>query len=261
MGAMPEGDTVWRTAHQLHEALAGQLLTTSDFRVPRYATVDLTGRAVTQALARGKHLLVRVEPDLTVHSHLGMDGSWQVTAAARRPTGREWEIRVVLANPTRQALGWRLPVLEVVRRADEERAVGPLGPDLLGPDWDPDEAVRRLAEHPDRPLGEALLDQQVMAGVGNAYKSEICFLRGVSPFAPVSAAGDLHALVDLAHRLLAANKTNAVRVVTGDRRRPTWVYRQTTCARCGERIHRQMQGLERERATYVCPRCQPGPAE
>ena len=255
---MPEGDTVWRVTRQLHEALAGQILTVSDFHVGRHATVDLTGRTVSAAVARGKHLLVRVEPDVSVHSHLGMDGAWQVLPVRRRPTGREWEIRVVLANAARQAIGWRLPVLEVVRRVDEEKAVGPLGPDLLGPDWDPEEAVRRLSKDQDRSIGEALLDQRVMAGIGNVYKSEICFLRGVSPFASVSEAGDLHALVDLAHRLLVANKSNASRITAGDRSRRTWVYRQSTCARCASRIERVTQGTER--VTYLCPHCQPAPS-
>src|SRR5215469_8022271 len=147
---MPEGDTVWRTARRLDEALAGQVLTCSDFRVPRFATTDLTGRAVTETVSRGKHLLTRVDGGLTVHTHLRMDGSWRI-----RPAGgylpRDHRIRLVLGNDRRQALGYQLGVVEVLPTRSEARAVGHLGPDLLGPDWDATEAVRRLGADPDRP--------------------------------------------------------------------------------------------------------------
>src|SRR5580693_5633749 len=147
---MPEGDTVWHTAKRLREALAGRVLTRSDFRVPRYATTDLTGRRVTESLSRGKHLLTRVEGGVTVHTHLKMDGAWRVRpAAARLAEGHQ--ARLVLANDTWQAVGYRLGVVEVLPTGREQDVVGHLGPDLLGPDWDAgqaDEAVRRLlAEH------------------------------------------------------------------------------------------------------------------
>ena len=131
---------VWRAARQLHEALAGRVLTGSDFRVPRYATTDLTGRRVDAALARGKHLLIRVDGGVTVHTHLRMDGSWRIQAAGRYPP-RDHRIRLVLANQQWQAIGYRLGVVEVLSTAREDRAVGHLGPDLLGPDWDAAEAV------------------------------------------------------------------------------------------------------------------------
>lgn len=135
---MPEGDTVWQTAKRLHTALAGEMLTVSDFRVPRYATVDLTGRTVLDVTPRGKHLLTRIEGGLTVHTHLGMEGSWKVFADQERWTGGPaHQIRVVLAaadaRPGRTAVGYRLPVLDLLRTTEEHRAVGHLGPDLLGP--------------------------------------------------------------------------------------------------------------------------------
>src|SRR5271166_1291520 len=146
---MPEGDVVWRAARQLDAALAGRVLTRSDFRVPRYATADLTGRTVLEVVSRGKHLLTRVEGDLTVHTHLRMDGSWRVWPAGRYPP-RDHRVRLVIENSQWQAVGFALGVVEVLRTAREVSVVGHLGPDLLGPDWDLDEAIRRLREQPDR---------------------------------------------------------------------------------------------------------------
>ncbi|HET6755700.1 MAG TPA: DNA-formamidopyrimidine glycosylase family protein, partial [Jiangellaceae bacterium] len=126
---MPEGDTVFLAARRLREALAGRLLTRTDFRVPRYATTDLTGRTVDEVASRGKHLLVRVAPDVTIHTHFRMDGTWR-TFGAGRPWhgGHEWQIRIVLANAEFDAVGFRIPVIDVVPRAKENDLVGHLGP-------------------------------------------------------------------------------------------------------------------------------------
>src|SRR5580698_9662971 len=137
---MPEGDLVWSTARRLHEALAGQVLTRSDFRVPRYATVDLRGQSVTEAVARGKHLLIRTGNGLTVHTHLKMEGSWRVFPSDKRLT-ESHKIRLVLANARWQAAGYLLGITEVLPTAKEDQVVGHLGPDLLGPDWDAARAV------------------------------------------------------------------------------------------------------------------------
>ncbi|MFC7471195.1 DNA-formamidopyrimidine glycosylase family protein [Actinomadura keratinilytica] len=135
---MPEGDTVHQAAGRLHQALAGQELTVSDLRVPRLATVDLTGRTVLEVVARGKHLLTRLEGGLTLHSHLRMDGSWRIFAPGERWRGGPGhQIRAVLGTASRTAVGYRLPVLELLRTPAEDEAVGHLGPDLLGPDWSP----------------------------------------------------------------------------------------------------------------------------
>src|SRR5581483_9567674 len=202
---MPEGDVVWYTARRLHQALAGRTLTRSAFRVPRLATANLAGDTVTEAIARGKHLLIRTDNGFTVHTHLRMDGSWRVTAAAE-PVKNSHRIRLILANDAWQATGYALGVVELVRTRDEHRVVGHLGPDLLGPDWSGDEAVRRLAAQPERPIGEALLDQRNLAGIGTFYAAEMLFLRGIHPWRPVGSVEDLDALVDLGHRLLYANK-------------------------------------------------------
>src|SRR3954452_1528781 len=172
---MPEGDVVWAAARRLHDALARRELTRSDFRVPRAATADLTGRPVREVISRGKHLLTRVEGDLTVHTHLRMEGSWRIRPASAS-VPRDHRVRLVLANAEWQAVGYSLGIVELIRTSREDTVVGHLGPDLLGPDWDPAEAVRRLLEDPGRAIGEALLDQTRLAGIGNLYKAETLFL-------------------------------------------------------------------------------------
>lgn len=247
---------VWDTARRLHDALAGRPLTRSDFRVPRLATADLTGRTVTSASARGKHLLIRVEGELTVHTHLRMDGSWRIRRSS--PAPRDPAIRLVLANDAWLCLGYRLGVVDLWRTADEDRKLGHLGPDLLGPDWDPAEAVRRLREDPDRAIGEALLDQTRLAGIGNIYRAEVLFLRGVNPWLPVGEVDGLEDLVTLAHRLLKANAERPGQITTGVRRRgeQTWVYGRANhpCRRCRTPIRRLDQG---DRIAFWCPNCQP----
>jgi endonuclease-8 len=159
------------------------------------------------------------------------------------------------------AVGFALGIVELLPRSGEHNAVGHLGPDLLGPDWDEDEAVRRLAAVPDRGIGEALLDQRNLAGIGNLYKSELCFLMGVDPTTPTGKV-DLKQTVRRAKRLLEANKERVEQTTTGDLRRgrQTWVYRRErqACRRCGSRILVELHGDPgRERATYWCPSCQP----
>jgi endonuclease-8 len=256
---MPEGDVVWAAARRLHDALAGRELTRSDFRVPRLATTDLTGRAVDEVVSRGKHLLTRVDGDLTVHTHLRMEGSWRIQRAAA-PVPRDHRVRLVLANAEWQAAGYSLGVVELVRTSQEDRIVGQLGPDLLGPDWDAAEAVRRLLEAPERTIGEALLDQTRLAGIGNLYKAETLFLRGIDPWRPVGEVADLDGLVEVARRLLDANKQGVDQSTTGSRRRgdTTWVYGRRTCRRCGGPVRRAEQGgPAQERVTFWCPACQP----
>ncbi len=257
---MPEGDVVWRTARQLDQALAGRVLKRSDFRVPRFATTDLTGQVVTGTVARGKHLLTRVDGGLTIHTHLRMDGSWRIRPASDYGP-RDHRIRLILGNDEQQALGYLLGVVEVLPTKDEERVVGHLGPDLLGPDWDAAEAVRRLRGDPSREIGEALLDQRNLAGVGNFFLTEMLFLRGVSPWRSVGQVEDLNALVELGRRLLDANKTRIDQVTTGDRApgRRTWTYGRAgqPCRRCGTRVRRAEQGLTgEERVRFWCPACQ-----
>ncbi|HEY1625094.1 MAG TPA: DNA-formamidopyrimidine glycosylase family protein [Streptosporangiaceae bacterium] len=255
---MPEGDTVWYTARRLDEALANRTLTRTDFRVPRLATSTLAGQLVTEVVPRGKHLLARTSDGLTVHTHLRMDGSWRVTPAAQRVPDNH-RIRLILANGEWQATGYQLGVVELLRTSAEDQVTGHLGPDLLGPDWDADEAVRRLTEDKDRPIGEALLDQRNLAGIGNVYKSEVLFMRRVSPWTPAGDVHQLDALVEQARTLLDANKDRVRRTTTRSTRpgEESWVYgrRGRGCRRCGTAIRARGQ---QDRITYWCPRCQPG---
>ena len=254
---MPEGDTVFRAAAALHTALAGKVLRRSDFRVPRYATVDLSVRMVDEAIPRGKHLLIRAG-DAVVHSHLKMEGAWHVYKPGQRWRRPGFQARAVLTVDGAQAVGFDLGILEVIERSREDDAVGHLGPDLLGPDWDPALAAANLARDGERPIGLALLDQSVMAGVGNVYRSELCFLRGVHPATPVAAAGDPSRWAALAQKLLDFNKNRVARVTTGDLRRRLWVYGREgrPCLRCGGTIEQGELG-EPARVIYWCPHCQP----
>jgi endonuclease-8 len=215
---------------------------------------------VTETVARGKHLLTRVEGGVTVHTHLRMDGAWRVRPAAERYTHSR-HIRLILANSTWRAIGYQLGIVEIVATRSERAVVGHLGPDLLGPDWDSAEAVRRLAETPARPIGEALLDQRNLAGIGNIFATEMLFLRGLSPWRPVGEVADLRALVELGQRLLDANKERAGIITTGVARRgeETWAYGRAgrPCRRCGTMIRRAEQGDPgEERVRFWCPACQ-----
>jgi len=266
---MPEGDTVWLAATRMREALAGRPLTQTDFRVPLYATTDLSGRTVHEVLSRGKHMLTRIEGGVTLHTHFKMDGTWRLHRPGQRWSGgASHQIRLVLANSDWVAVGYRMPVVELVPTDSEHTVVGHLGPDLLGDDWDLDEALRRLRVRPEREIGPALLDQRNLAGIGNLYKAESLFLRGITPWTAVADIDDLPALVTLAHRLLMANRNHPEQSTTGDTRsgRAHWVFERegNPCRRCGHHIARADQ-VEPEqptygRITYWCPHCQRGSA-
>jgi endonuclease VIII len=250
---MPEGDTVWHAAETLRQALVGRTLTRCDVRVPRFATVDLTGQVVDEVCSRGKHLFIRVGP-ASIHSHLKMDGSWRVTSRAMRNDHR---IRIILEANDIRALGIDLGVLEILDRAHDGDVVAHLGPDLLGADWDPQVAAANLMADPDRAIAETLLDQRVLAGIGNVYCNELCFVSGRLPTAPVSAVTDPHRLVSRAREMLWANRYRWNRCTTGDTRagRQLWVYGRAgqSCRRCGTPINYDDSG---ERVAYWCPACQ-----
>ena len=263
-----EGDTVFATAARLQDALAGRTLTRTDLRVPRFATADLSGQVVREVAPRGKHLLMRTDRDVTVHSHLGMDGSWRLYGPGERWRGRSSEVRGVLATDLYIAVGHRLRRLEVIRTSQEHRILGHLGPDVLGPDWDAAEATRRLAATPERAVGDALVDQSVMAGPGNVYRSEVCFLAGVDPRSPVGSLPDAGALVELMQTVMDRNRAGGRRVTTDDPRpgHELWVYGRARrpCRRCGTPIRSfRTPGAEHPsdpgRITFVCPHCQPFP--
>jgi endonuclease-8 len=239
---MPEGDTVWHTATILRDALAGKALTRCDIRVPKYATVDLTGQVVDEVISRGKHLFIRV--------------SWKVNPVSK-PSRAGHRIRIILEAGDIQAVGIDLGVLEVLDREHDTDGVAHLGPDLLGDDWDPHVAAAKLAAEPDRPLAAALLDQRVMAGVGNVYCNELCFVTGHLPTAPVKDVKDPLRMVQRARDMLWLNRSRWNRATTGDTRpgRDVWVYGRAgkPCRRCGTLIESDSSG---DRVAYWCPVCQ-----
>jgi endonuclease VIII len=261
---VPEGDTVWRAAQRLDRALKGQVLTATDFRVPAFATWDLAGASVLETISRGKHLLTRLEGEQqwTLHTHLKMEGGWRVFKPGQHWSRPAYTTRVVLTTADAVAVGFSLGVVEIVPREREPDLVGHLGPDLLGPDWDAPEAVRRLREQPLRTIKEALLDQSRLAGVGNMYANELCFIAGVEPHTTVEQVPDLPRMVERAHQLLDQNRHRAVQSTTGDlsRGRQFWVYGRAgrECRRCRTTIRQTMLGDEgQERTTFWCPSCQP----
>lgn len=249
---MPEGDTVFHTAATLRTALVGKTLTRCDIRVPRYATVDLTGQVVDEVLSRGKHLFIRVGP-ASVHSHLKMDGSWRIGWSG----GAAHRVRVVLETADIRVTGIDLGVLEVLDRGTDMDAVAHLGPDLLGPDWEPRTATANLMADPDRPISEVLLDQRVMAGIGNVYCNELCFVFGHRPTTPVGVVQDPLRLVQRARDMLWLNRSRVNRTTTGDTRRgrQLWVYGRggEPCRRCATTIETDAGG---DRVTFWCPVCQ-----
>ena len=253
---MPEGDTVFRTAALLREALVGKTLTGCDVRVPRYATVDLSGHLVDEVLSRGKHLFIRVGP-ASIHSHLKMDGSWRIS-----PRGvPAHKIRILLRAPDVTAAGIDLGVLEILDRDHDLDAVAHLGPDLLGEDWDPRVAAANLVADPDRGLAAALLDQRILAGVGNVYANELCFIFGRRPLSTVATLSDPLRVAIRAREMLWANRLRRDRTTTGNSRsgQQLWVYGRAgqPCRRCGTRVARaEPVGGSQDRISYWCPHCQ-----
>ena len=256
---MPEGDTVFRTARRLDEALVGGEVARFDLRVPRFATLDLTGQPILSSIARGKHLLLRIG-DSTLHSHLRMDGAWLVYRAGEKWRHPAFKVRAIVGTAQREAVGIDLAEIEVVRTRDEDELVGHLGPDPLGPDWDAVEAARRVSADT-RSIHVALLDQRNVAGFGNEYAAELLFLRGILPTTPAPEV-DVPALLDLGVRTIRANRDRRHRTFTGVDHpgQGTWVYGRAgrQCRRCGTPIRRGEQGADptRERITFWCPVCQ-----
>lgn len=253
----------------MHDALAGHDLIRSDFRVPALATVDLRGYTVQEVAASGKHVLTRVtragSPSLTIHAHFRMDGSWHLYRPGERWRRPGHQARLVLDTRPWQAVGFLLHDVRIVRTKDEQQLVGHLGPDLLGESWDLAEAIRRLAADPTREIGLALLDQTVIAGLGNLYRTEVLFLHGVSPWTPVGDVVDLERLLTRARELLILNKDDWPQVTTGESRRGRqhWVFERAgrPCLRCGSPVRTARQGPgPYDRVAYWCPHCQRGPA-
>ena len=262
---MPEGDTVWRTAHRLHQALAGERVQVWDLRFPELATTDLRGATTTEVVSRGKHILHRLDAGVTLHSHLRMEGQWRVEAPADLPRWlRRADLRAAVATSTWGALGLRLGMLDLVPTDREDDLVGHLGPDVLGPDWDADLAKANLRASPTT-IGAALLDQRNLAGVGTLWASESLFIERVPPWTPAAdlTSEVIDRLVTRAHRLLDTARHHAVQSSTGNRRRgeESYVHARSgrPCRRCGTGIRVAMIGpAGQERTMFYCPGCQGG---
>lgn len=255
---MPEGDTIHRVAARLRPAIEGQAL--RRIVVTRHVgPLPEAGEYIDAVHARGKHLLIDFSGGLTLRAHLRMTGSWHLYRTGERWTRRAHAASVVLDVDDWTAVCFAAPDVTVTRSGDRETAH--LGPDLCVPGVDVDEAVARFTRFvdPDTPIGVALLDQRVAAGIGNVYKCDVLHLRGIDPRRRVAevSAEERKALLSLASELLQANLTTSSRqtvpgglAVYGREGEP--------CRRCGTTIERFRQGREQPRSTWWCPGCQLG---
>ena len=266
---MPEGDTIFRAARTLHEALAGEKVTRFETALAPLARIDdqerIAGRTIERVHAAGKHLIIDFSGGLHLRTHMRMNGSWHIYRPSERWKRPRRDMRVVIATDRFVAVGFNIPVAEflddrALRRQGDLRRIGP---DLLAGDFDPEEAVRRIAARPDGEIANVLLNQRVVAGIGNVFKSEILFLAGVNPFAKCAtiAEPELRRLVAISRKILRYNVEHggADRVTrnTLDRSSKLWVYgrRGEPCRRCATPIEYRKQGPD-ARGTYWCPRCQ-----
>jgi endonuclease-8 len=258
---------VYLAGKRLRAALAGHRLVRGELRHPRLVEHDLAGRTVTDVVSVGKHLFTRFDDGRSLHSHFRMDGSWHLYRPGMAWQRPAYEARAVLATEERVAVGFALHDMELVPTAEEDRLVGHLGPDLLDPEWSDEhatEALRRLTARGSSEIGLVLLEQRVMAGVGNLYKNEVCFLSGLSPWTLTRDVPDPAALITLSRTLLLRNADRPEQSTTGElgRGRQHWVFERSKqrCRRCGTRIRTAEQGDGvYARLAYWCPTCQPGP--
>jgi endonuclease-8 len=270
---MPEGDTIFRAARTMRQALAGLEVTAVSTVVPEIRALRpqrLVGQVVSDVEPRGKHLLHWFGPSgLALHTHMRMTGSWHVYRGAQRWRKPRHQARFVLSAGDVTAVCFNAPVCELLSRGQVERhpALAGLGPDVLDDDVDLDEVRRRLDARAGMTIGEALLDQRVLAGIGNVYKSEILWLHRLDPWTPVGRLEEAtrDALLGTAVRLLRANVAPGAspgRITTGEDRALLngdryYAYGRTRrpCRRCGTPLRAARQG-EQARTTYWCPRCQ-----
>jgi endonuclease-8 len=257
---MPEGDTIFRTASTLNRALTGRAVTRFETQLPKLARVDedspLAGRTVERVEATGKWLRIYFSGDLILLTHMLMSGSWHIYRPNERWQRPRIQMRAAIYTEVYVAVAFQVPIAEFHTAATltRHRSVQRLGPDVLADDFDPAAAMAQLGSRPDLEIGVALLQQQLLAGLGNIFKSEVCFAARVHPFRTVGSLSieELSSLVANARKLLSASAT-----VTGRALRLA-VYRRRgePCRVCGEAIVARKQGLD-ARTTFWCPACQP----
>jgi len=252
---MPEGDTILRSAQTLERALAGKRVVKFESVYPQLDSrleAPLVGQTVARVHANGKHLLIDFSGGQTLRTHMRMNGSWHIYRRGEKWQRPHRDMRIVLATDDYEAVAFRVPEAEIVKNVARHDRLRALGPDILGDDFDLAEARRRLRARPEEEIGNVLLNQRVIAGIGNIYKSESLFLAGVLRFHRVDelTEAQLDAIVESARTLMRAS----VAATTGVRR---WVYERPgrLCRRCRTPIEFQKQGLD-ARCTYWCPNCQ-----
>lgn len=264
---MPEGDTVWRTARRLDEALAGRKIVAADLRWPDLSTADLRGRRTLEVVSRGKHLLHRLEGGLTLHSHLRMEGRWRIERTAGLAPARRHspDLRALVATADWTALGLRLGELDLVPTLRESELVGHLGPDLLAPDWG-DAATAQAAGNIrafQGTVGAALLDQRNVAGLGTVWVAQTLFAERVNPWLDTSSlsADAVLSIVRRAHALLDRARRGDVVVTGGGPGRSEVLYERVgrPCPRCGAEVRRAAVGSGvLQRSLAYCANCQGG---
>jgi endonuclease VIII len=256
---VPEGDSIFRAARTLDRALAGRTVIRFESVFPHLTRIDqdhpLRGRTLERVTPRGKHLLMWFSGDLVLHTHMRMKGSWHLYRPGERWMRPRHDMRIVVSTEAWEAVAFNVPTAEFLKGGDAggSAGLGDLGPDLLSPEFDAEEAIRRLETLTDVEIGDALLDQHALAGIGNIYKSETLFACGVSPFARVGDVprDTLPKIVSTARRLLQAHASKT----TKPGRRSVYGRGGMPCRRCGTSIMRRAQGPN-ARSTYWCPRCQ-----
>jgi len=274
---VPEGDTIFRAARTLHRALAGRTVTQFESVYPALTRVDhdapLAGRVIDEVTARGKHLLMQFSGDLLLHTHMRMHGSWHIYKPGERWRAPHAHMRIVVGTSAYVVVAFDVPIAEFLTRDELARheLLQSLGPDLADPAFGRVEVRRRMGEHGSEPLHEVLLNQRVLAGIGNVLKSEVLFLAHLNPFARTDSLDDerFSRLMDLSLRLMSMNIIESKvlgplsgRRTTGslDPQARLFVYGRAgkPCRRCGAAIQVSKAGLD-ARLTYWCPRCQPEP--
>lgn len=278
---MPEGDTIFRSARTLERALAGSTVIGFETAYAPLASIHdnapVTGRTIEKVESRGKWLLMYFSGDLILVTHMLMSGSWHIYRRGERWRKIRAHMRIVIQTQKLEAVAFDVPVAQfhTHRSLARHPAIPRLGPDLAGSSFRQEDARARLRAEAQEEIGNVLLNQRVLAGIGNVFKSEICFVCGINPFRTVASLSDreVDMLLDAAHRLMQANvreeSPGGVVTYTGPRRTTRandpaarlWVYRRKgkECRRCGAIILMRKQGPG-ARSTYWCPQCQPANA-
>jgi endonuclease-8 len=278
---MPEGDTIFRAARTLHRALAGKQVTAFQSMLPALNRINddtpLAGRTIERVHSTGKHLLIHFSGDLVLRTHMRMNGSWHIYRPGEKWQRARRDMRILLTTADFEAVGFNIPVAEFMseRAVAKHPTLRSLGPDVLADDFDTAKVLENLRARSQSEIAEALLNQRVLAGLGNVYKSEVLFMCGINPFERVEhiSDADLNSVVDASRRVLKTNVSEGLELMTtysglrrttgrSDPRDRLWVYGRgrLPCRRCGVLIRVRKQGPD-ARLTYWCPRCQAGHAD